>query len=244
MCLSFDSICLYITVKFMLILKYILIPFKLLLKTLTKHFERPYSFCFLITFFCLICPAILLIVISIQANQLINYKFWYYFTFANLIINFIIVFEIYSLYGVHRLIDERGKFNAKSYFKYIFHYLFIENKIGYIGLYLIAEVIIFTIGWKKIQEQSKDINTIPVIYTFLKISILCNIIFSTSHLLIYLIIFLTLLCKINNSCICALILCKKQKQKSYNFTDYILDCCQFFGLYELDTFENNIINTI
>lgn len=262
MCQTIDEKCLQLSNILVNILSKILYPIKYLCGYLTKKFQRPYSLCFLLNFFILITPAILLVILLIQNAEYINsidiFNFSFYFTLFNLVINYIIVFHIYYLYGRHRLTGRHLPYSTKHYTKYICNYLFTENRIGLIGIYLILQCFISFVIYSNIKNN-KDYNSDkfdrPILIIFTEFGIICNIIFTLGHIIIYSILFLLLLCRINNSCICRVCYSMNSDRilnpdevsnHRYTYFNLILSCYKYFGIYdeEKDLFfnRNNIIN--
>lgn len=239
----------------------VLIPVKYLCKFITNHFQRPYSLCFLLDFFLLITPSLLLVILLTQYSDFINsispFNKIFYFTFTHLIINYVVVFYIYHLYGQHSL-EEGDKLNytVKSFTKFVVHYLFKETKMGYIGIYFLVESIASIISLNSLhtnKDYNSDVFAVPVLLFFTKLAVGLNLIFTLLHVIVYVSLFLFVLCKVNNSCIFKVIKagCKGDtndghttsfpksnktntniRENKHSFKNLSLDFYQFIGIYE------------
>lgn len=222
-----DNKCQCMTDYFFISLYYFFYPIKILCKCINSFFQRPYSFFFVLDFLILITPALLLLIILIQNYEFINsiqtFNKIFYFILLNLIINFIIVFHIYYLYNTHKLednFDHGENDNVRSFTIKTLNYLFKFTKLGYIGIYFIFEIIICFICLSHINGTSdyyKDNFDRPIVIQFTKFSIFLNLTFNFLHVGMYTLLYLFLLCKLNESCLCKIILnCTKENSKTNN----------------------------
>jgi hypothetical protein len=252
MCKLIDTIGIKTCNILTMILSYICCPVKYLLKPITNSFQRPYSFCFLLSYFLLIIPAILLIVLLIQYSGFINglegFTSIYYITLANLLVNYVLVFHIYHIYGLHRLEYQTCSFTVKGFLKYTFEYLFRNTKLGFIGVYFIIQIGlgIFAIHYIMTDKGFNDENfDLPILITFSLYAICSNLVFTLGHFVIYLSLLLVLICKINGSCFCG-IFSGSRYGKLIDFVERYLDCFKLFGIYDIERggIELNIINNV
>lgn len=200
---TLDNLCAKTTTYFFLILKYIFFPIKILLKFITSYFQRPYSFIFILDFILLMIPILILIILLIQNYPYINSKEEFnrifYFTVASVILNYISVFHIYHLYGLHKLDEEKLNHNIRTYTKFIFRYLFEETKSGIIGIFYIFQFLWIINLFDNLREHQNMER--QVVYDFTRIALLLDLIFLSLHLAIYILLYFFMLCKINQSCI-------------------------------------------
>lgn len=244
--------------------KYTCIPFKFLCRLITRFFERPYSFCFIIDFFLLMTPSLLLVVMLAQYSEYIStlskINVFFYGVLINLILNFISVFYIYEVYGRHKLDEVKQSYTVSSFLKHVIKFLFTESKLGYLGMYYILQILYYFVSLRFLYNNS-DLNSdkieFPVLIVFTKLAMICGLIFTLTHIVIYCTLFMTILCAINNSCLC--VVCKKdqalqmssvsnkkqveekgnhkndvidKKRNETKFYLIILDCYRFFGLFD------------
>jgi hypothetical protein len=252
MCKDLDSFAIRLCHLLTVCLGFLCCPVKFVFKPLTNNFQRPYSICFLLSYFLLIIPAILLLVMLIQSSSFINELYWFtslfYLTLINLLINYILVFHIYNVYGLHKIEYHTQVFTVKSFIKYAVRYLFTETKLGYIGIYFLAQSIfglynlIYILRNKGLNSDSFDL---PVLVTFTLYAVVSGIAFTLGHLVVYFSLFMLLFCKINNSCCCG-VFAGYRNNKKVRFHDRWLDCFKLFGIYDIEKggIELNIINNI
>jgi hypothetical protein len=254
-----DKICLIICNKICFITKILCIPAKLTCRIFTTYFDRPYSLCFLLNFFILISPSLLLIVMLSQYSQNIysldKFNMIFYSVLINLILNFVSVFYIYDLYERHSLNEVKLLRTVSSFIKLTWNYLFIETKAGYLGIYYILQVgVNFTsllYIFKNSEYNSEKFET-PVLIFFTKFALICCLAFTLAHIILYTSLFFVILCSINNSCLCGLCLTRNGSDKSVNpisnrvdkgsknvtrentqkYFLVILECYKFLRLYD------------
>jgi len=245
-------------------------PCKFFCKFITNYLQRPYSFFFLVNFFMLMTPSLLLTIILTQFSEYFNliekFNYIFYSTLINLIINFVTVFHIYDVYGKHELEETKPNYTASSFAKKCFKFLFTEgNKLGYIGIYYFLQIGLYSVNLFYLFT-TKDFNSdkfqFTILIIFTKFAAMCGLIFTLSHVLIYVFLFLVILCAINNSCLCALNrnnrngleITASSKNKNVTVRDSqehlkknnyghskpffirILDCYNFFGLYDYNRY--------
>lgn len=148
----FDDFCCKFMNILIIILEKIVLPIKFILKYPLSNFERQYSFMLIINFFILAIPFILQILIFKQSKDIFsNYDNDKYFviiftiSFIFLFINYYISFFIYDLYNTHRLAKQKKFVDLKSFFRFIYYYLFKENKFGYLILFCFLELVSLSI---------------------------------------------------------------------------------------------------
>jgi hypothetical protein len=244
----------------------ICIPCKFFCKFITNNLQRPYSFCFLINFFILMTPSLLLTVILTQFSEYFilmeKFNYIFYSTLINLIINFVTVFHIYDVYGKHELEEIKPNYTVSSFVKNCFKFLFTEgNKLGYIGIYYFLQIGLYSVNLYylfTVKDFNSDKFQFTAVIIFTKFATICGLVFTLSHVLIYVSLFFVILCAINNSCLCALNTENKNgleitassknknvtvrdsqehlKRNNYGhskaFFIMILDCYKFLGLYD------------
>jgi hypothetical protein len=242
-CISFDKFLCCFTHWTLIIFKYLLYPIKVIIGFLGNYFQRPYSLFFLLDFFLLMTTNVLLVVIFIQnsdfINDIENFNKIFYFTLTSSVINYIIVFHIYHLYGLHSLVKENFTSNVKTYISHIARYFFKETIMGYIGLFFILQSVVFILSLNHLTElkQIYFSNNFakPIVVYFTQIGIIFNLVFCMIHLVFYFLIFICVLCKINNSCLISVLFqIKVQEKNSYPFYDLALRSFEFIGIYEID----------
>jgi len=258
-----DKTCLIIFNKICFITKYLCKPAKLTCRIFTRYFDRPYSLCFLLNFFILISPSLLLVVMLTQYSKnfasLDKLNIIFYAVLINLILNFVSVFYIYYLYGVHSLNEGKLLHTVSSFIKFTWNYLFIETKVGYLVIYYILQVgVHFTclVFISENSEYNSENFEFPVLISFTKFALICCLTFTLSHIFLYTSLFFVILCYINKSCFCGLFLKSYTSDKSKNYnsngvdneskyvternTDeyfmIVLKCYKFLGLYDYKTF--------
>jgi len=199
-------------------------PCHFMCKFITKELERPYAFFFLISFFIFIILLFLLFVLLIQNSNYINQNASisaiFYFLVLSLITNFMSTYYIYYLYGVHSLEPNYGSIKKKNhniitYTKFLFDYITSTTKILFIGIYYLAQIIsiIICFSWLTADIASKENINVndnfykqrPIIVYFIQFGLSCNFLFLILHSVLYSILFLLILCKINNSCCCSVV---------------------------------------
>jgi hypothetical protein len=252
MCKLIDTICIRFCNAITFLLEYLCLPLKYLFKPLTNNLQRPYSLCFFFSFFLLITPAILMIVLLIQSSTFINnletFNLFFYLTLFNLLINYFLVFHIYNIYGLHKLEYQPQVFTVKSFLNFILNFMFKETKLGLIGIYFIAQcflniyILIYITMDKNLNNSMFDL---PIVVTFTLYAVISNLIFTLGHVVIYLFLLMVLLCKINNSCLCGVVSNNKFRT-TISFIDKYLNCFLLFGVYDIERggIEFNIINNI
>jgi hypothetical protein len=252
MCKPLDSLSVRLCENMTTCFEYICCPIKFFLKPLTSRFQRPYSLCFLMSYFLLIIPVILLLIILIQSSSFINeldrFSTLFYLTFFNLLINYILVFHIYHVYGLHKLEYTTHAFTVRTFMAYTMRYLFVETKLGYIGVYFLAQVILYICSLNYILNDgnlNSDNFDLPILVTFTFYAVISGLVFTLGHLVVYIVLFMVLLCKVNNSCICGIISGYRYNLTA-KFQDKYLDCFKLFGIYDIERggIELNIINNI
>lgn len=219
-----DYCCVKIMDLFTIAMRFLFIPFKFILYPLTKHFQRPFSLCFIFNFFCLMTPCLLIFIVLMQNFSFIFYTKRLFFltllTLLFLIVNYISLFYIYEVYGRHSLkTQEEGqdggtfnnfnksklKYSLSEMTKYLIIFSFKETKIGFLGLLYLIELILSVINISLIftnGDFNSDIFDLPIIITFLKLGMIINVLFTFFCFFIYLSVVSTIYCKLNNSCCC------------------------------------------
>ena len=266
-----DKTCRIITNKICFITKILCKPAKLAFRIFTTYFDRPYSLCFLLNFFILISPSLLLIVMLSQYSQNISslnkITMIFYSVLINLILNFVSVFYIYDLYERHSLNEVKLLRTVSSFLKLTWNYLIIDTKVGYLGIYYILQVgVHFTslVYIFKNSEYNSEKFEFPVLIFFTKFALICCLTFTLSHIFLYTSLFFVILCYINKSCLCGLCLTRNVSDKSVNpnsngvdneskpvmrgktqeYFLVILECYKFLGLYDYKRlFELEYIET-
>lgn len=232
------------------------IPCHFCLKHIISLFERPYSFCFIINFFLLVTPSLLLLILIIQLNQLnesySNFHFIIGFLFFNLLINFAVTFYIYYIYGIHRLSKENPTTynDVKLYSSYVYTYLVKTTNVWLILLYYFGQIIstIMCFNWINDPQLVTKYQGL-VVYDFSKFAVVCNAIFIFGNSTAFIYLYLFLLCKVNFSCCCKVILKlffnRNEEGSENNHKDlenkeeelFIVKSSRafkFFGLYDVD----------
>ncbi len=249
-----DDKCMIFCNCFTYTLYILLIPVKFLCKLITNYFARPYSFCFIIDFLLLMTPALLLVVILIQYSEFINqyggFSIIFYYIFTTLIINFILVFHIYDIYGKHKLDDSADNYNFRTFTKFVCKYLFKNSIVGYIGILFILESCVTIICIHHLlSEKTKYIKSKPILYDSLVFSAYLNLVFTLMHVIIYIVLYLFIICKLNKSCLCKVIVDYRKgkdhcgienddnekgsySDKPQSFQNLGLECCLFIGVYD------------
>lgn len=187
-------------------------PFYFFLKYIISPFERPYSFCFIINFFLLITPALLLVILCIQLSQLNesfdNFNFIIGFLLTNLLLNFAVSFYIYYLYGIHKVLKEKEVTfsDIKLYIKYLYNYIIGETFLRWVILYYFCQIVSTIMCFIRVYDQEliKKYQG-KIVLDFTIFALYCNAIFLFINIVLYSFLFLLLLCKINVSCICKVI---------------------------------------
>ncbi len=129
---------------------YILYPFKLILSLFFKIFQRPYSFFFLLNYFLLLAPGILLFSITINYKILIsnnNYLIYNILLLISLSLNYIFNYKIYTIYQEHILNKNKiniNDFNVKKFFEIFKNFIYNHQSLIIFILILIYNVIIST----------------------------------------------------------------------------------------------------
>jgi hypothetical protein len=246
-----DKKCVLISNFVFMVFSYIFIPLKISCKIFTGYFQRPYSFMFVLDFLILIPPAILLLGMCYQFFDFLNITpdlgKYFYFALVNLIGNFVFVFHLYHLNNIHRLEDvNKTPLTAKSFTKKTFSYLFYQTWVGWIGLYLLLQLLICFYGLHFIHKELYDDKTfdIPILSFCVTYGLFMNILFSGVHILIYSTLFVFILLEINNSCICLLIRNAfsktiyqdtiREENTKINFSTIALRGYKFFGIYDYE----------
>jgi len=228
--------------------KFILLPLKYPLRVFLNVFQRPYSFCLFFSFIIIVTPLIMMLVILIQFDDYIysleNFYPIYYYTLFSLVLNYYIVFHIYSLYGIHKLEEQEVSYNIKTFTRYIIYYLFRETKAGFLGIFCFGNLISFALILNYLQTN-KDYNsdnfTVPVVIYILKFSVILNLLFYVIKVLIFVMLYSFIICKINKSCFCGLFysLMSKSELKKIDFEedkmefyDIGLDFFHFLGVFD------------
>ncbi len=231
-----------------LCLKFILLPLKYALRGFLNVFERPYSFCLFFSFIIIVTPLIMMLAILIQFEEFIysleKFPFIYYYTLFSLVLNFYIVFHIYSLYGIHKLEEEKVSYNIKTFTRYIIYYLLRETKAGLLGIFCIGNLIAFTLILNYL-ETTKDYDsnnfTVPIVIYILKLSVILNLLFNAIKVFIFIMLYFFIICKINKSCICGLLYSLMRKSElrkiefeedKMEFYDMGLEFFHFLGVFD------------
>jgi hypothetical protein len=197
-----------------LFLDYLCIPFHFCCQYIAPQFERPYSFCFILNFFILVTPLLLLLIILIQnsKNPIDNINTFYfilYFLFLNLLINFLIGFYIYYVYGIHRVEKEKEVTYQKNnlFTKYVFNYITNITYVLPIGIYYFVELIALIICWVWVSGRDLDklVENQSILIDFTRFALICNTIYLVTSIILYVYLFFLLNCKISNSCVCKVI---------------------------------------
>ena len=184
-------------------------PFNFFLKYFISPFERPYSFCFIINFFLLITPTLLLVILLIQFTEKFD-KFYFIigFLLCNLLINFVSTFYIYYLYGIHKVQKEKELTfsNIKLYRKYVFNYIINETFLKWVILYYFGQVVAIIMCFIWIYDP-KVYSTFEgkIVLDFIRFAIYCNAIYLLTNFILFSLLFLFILCKIKISCLCKII---------------------------------------
>lgn len=224
MCTIIDENCIFCSNKIIKFLKCLFYPLKIFFKYPLKIFERPYSFMMIINYI-LIIPSLLLntYIIKkcldfklIKSNSFFVLIFIVYF--IN-IFNYYFTFHIYQKYEKHKLED--NKFFYKSpidLIRYVLCYLFKENKIGFVVLFYIFQLICLPIllynkdsiyscknnKYDNILNNNfiliKNTHFIQLILSSFYFQIYSMLSFLTLHFIVYFYLIITLLCKFNKSC--------------------------------------------
>jgi hypothetical protein len=248
-CSSFDKLLCCLTHWTLIIFMYLLYPIKILIGFLAAYFQRPYSLFFLLDFFLLMTTNVLLVVIFIQNYEFINtietFNKIFYFTLLCSVVNYIIVFHIYHLYGLHSLEKEYHTANVKTYLSHIIKYFFKDTIGGYIGVFFILQSVVFILSLNHFSAGNETYFSNgfakPVVVYFTQIGVIFNLIFCLIHIGFYFLIFICVICKINNSCIISVLLQLKVQElqavkgpNSFPFYDLALRAFEFIGIYEME----------
>lgn len=213
-CFSVDNISCKICNLLTYIGYYMCIPFKYCLKAPLSQFERPYSFIMIVNYFILVIPIILLTVGYIQKFNVIFDKFVfgaiYSYVYICLLLNYYFTFHIYDKYGIHKLNKPKYKFTSTTFLKYIYWYLFYEHKFGFVILFILVQIISsypITNYLNNLNNNNEKIkaNNVPVIIFFVQLAVNCNLALICFHALIYGLLLLIILCKLNGSCLCLIL---------------------------------------
>ena len=208
MCKCIDSTCLSIFNVITIVFEYLLVPFKYLLHYPLKYFERQYSFMMIINFLILIIPFLLNTVMIKQYKDKITtdvtFAVIFYLSYSLLFINYYFTFQIYEKYGLHKLFTMKYNFKVGSFMSFLGNYLFKEHKIGIIIILYLIQIPLFSV-LLSIYLKNNFNNIEEVLKSFTFYGLICNLSFLIIHFLIYFTLFLVILCKINNSCLCQII---------------------------------------
>ena len=235
------------------------IPIHFCLNPFVSPLERPYSFCFIVNFFLLITPSLLLLILIIHLNSVNdsynNFYFIIGFMLCNLLVNFAVTFYIYYIYGVHKIEKEKLATyeDVRLFTKYIYNYVSAETYLKFVFVYYFCQVIsiIMCLNWINNPDLKRKYEGI-IVYDFTKFAVVCNAIFIFGNTIIYSYLFLAILCKVNFSCICLIISnyfrktdnsensSHQNEQKQYKlredafFVTKSLKFFRFFGIYDLE----------
>jgi len=208
---------------------YILYPFKLILSLFFLIFQRPYSFFFLLNYFLLLAPGILLFSITINYKILIsnnNYLIFNILLLISLSLNYVYNYKIYSIYQEHVLNKNKINiidFNVKKFFEIFNNFICSHKSLIIFILILIYNVIISS--YILFKYNKKYFIHIPIENSIIFIIVIVNLIFSLGNLFIYFLLFFTLFlyAKYNNNI-------KNNKNK---IPDFILNLIDFFIFLKL-----------
>ena len=209
---------------------YILYPFKLILSLFFIIFQRPYSFFFLLNYFLLLAPGILLFSITINYNILIsnnNYLIFNILLLISLSLNYIYNYKIYSIYQEHILNKNKINiidFNVKIFFEMFKNFIYAHKSLIMFILILLYNVIISS--YILFKYNRNYFIHIPIENSIIFIIIIVNLIFSLGNLFIYFLFFFTLFlyAKYNNN---------NKNYKNNNIPEFILILMDFFIFLKL-----------
>lgn len=187
-----------------LVLEYMFIPFKYILYFPLKFFERQYSFMMLINFILLIIPFMLMITLlshwtSEISSDSFPFRLIFFTNFIICIINYYLTYYIYEKYNIHKLNRVKKSFTAKSFMSYLCSYMFKEHKIGYLIIFLLVQIPYLSISLYYFISNKQSFKVPEVVYTITLYSSISVSFFLFCHLFIYLLLLITLLCKVSNS---------------------------------------------
>ena len=211
---------------------YILYPFKLILSLFFKIFQRPYSFFFLLNYFLLLAPGILLFSITINYKILIsnnNFLIYNILLLISLSLNYIFNYKIYTIYQEHILNKNKiniNDFNVKKFFEIFKNFIYNHKSLIIFILILIYNVIIST--YILIIYNKNYFIHIPIENSIIFIIIIVNLIFSLGNLFIYILLFFTLF-----------LYAKYIEYNKNNIPDFIFALLDFFNFLKL--FDSNKI---
>ena len=214
---------------------YILYPFKLILSLFFKIFQRPYSFFFLLNYFLLLAPGILLFSITINYKILIsnnNYLIYNILLLISLSLNYIFNYKIYTIYQEHILNRNKiniNDFNVKKFFEIFKNFIYNHQSLIIFILILIYNVIIST--YILIIYNKNYFIHIPIENSIIFIITIVNLIFSVGNLFIYILLFFTLFLYAKYI--------DDNKNNKNNIPDFIFILLDFFNFLKL--FDSNKI---
>lgn len=214
---------------------YILYPFKLILSLFFKIFQRPYSFFFLLNYFLLLAPGILLFSITINYKILIsnnNYLIYNILLLISLSLNYIYNYKIYTIYQEHILNKNKINiidFNVKKFFEIFNNFIYNHKSLIIFFLILIYNIIISSYILF-IYNKNYFIH-IPIENSIIFIIIIVNLIFSLGNLFIYILLFFTLFLYAKYI--------DDNKNNKNNIPDFIFILLDFFNFLKL--FDSNKI---
>lgn len=241
---NIDSKCVLISNKVCNILSLVCRPIKYFWKCISTCFQRPYSLMFCINFLILILPALLVLITLIQFHTIIrNYKllFPYYYILSMIGLNYYFSFILYDAYQEHYIRhDLKPKYSVPTFLKHLLEYFRLHIELCIVAIFIIFEAITSFIVLHYYTNDTSIDNDYPILNQVLLYSLYSNIIFAIEHIVIYAMVFLILLCTINNSCIC-LVCCSKHNQylvkevhqtKLTVFIQFFLHLLYVFGLFD------------
>ena len=133
----------------------------------------------------------------------INFGLIYVYIYICLMLNYYFTFKLYDKYGIHKLEKINYNFNVKSFNKYLCFYLFQEHKFGLICIFWIFQLAGNSVVAFILNNETYEIEKlVKVALFFTKYGNWANMSFIILHAIIYILLYLTILCKLNGSCLC------------------------------------------
>lgn len=232
------------------VLSYLFCPLYYPLKYLLNEFQRPYSFCMIMSFFILMIPGIFLLIITIHFYNEIKSQKILSICIINLFLlgtNYFFSIIIYDLYQQHSRIKTIGHLTQYNLSKRIKKF-FMKNTIliSYI-IILLADIVFGVFSIVKVSENMRI--SIKIINDAIFLGALINLIYAGLTFIIYSFLILFLFCSVANGCCCSLFEDKEDANLNFDLTSLnyyliaLFKLYKFFGLFDYKKFfSHNLIS--